>query len=157
MHKNMTPPTDRLTSRTLALGDGGFTVVETMAAIAVLTVALVGLLTSMSSGLGDLDAARRNTTALFLAEQRLEEIRACALSKAAGQGFANVTTATFPAQGYGTITNYGDYRRTVTITNNPGGQVNTKQVEVQVFYRPITANGLNSETAVVVSTLVVSR
>jgi prepilin-type N-terminal cleavage/methylation domain-containing protein len=135
----------------------GFTLVETLAAIAIIVVALVGLLTTMTSGVTDIDSARRSTTALFLAEQRLEHIRAFALSKAAGQGYNYVNTASFPAEAYGTITNYGDYRRTVVVVDDPGGTANTKQVEVWVFYRPVTTTGLNQETSVVVSSLLAAR
>jgi Tfp pilus assembly protein PilV len=157
MRTNIRRLIDRIRLHRSPSADGGFTVVETLAAVAILSVALIGLLGSMTSGVTDVDAARRNTTALFLAEQRMEQIKACALSTAAGQGFANVTAATFPAEAYGSIAQYTDYRRSVTVTNNPGGVANTKQVEVWVFYRPITAKGLNTEASVVVSTLLVSR
>jgi Tfp pilus assembly protein PilV len=135
----------------------GFTVVETLAAVAVMVVALIGLMASMSSGVTDVDAARRSTTALFLAEQRLEQIKAFAMSKNGAQGFSNVNTTSFPAEAYSTITGYGDYRRTVAVTNNPGGLADTKQIQVTVFYRPVNVKGLNTETAVIVSTLIVSR
>jgi prepilin-type N-terminal cleavage/methylation domain-containing protein len=135
----------------------GFTLVETLAAIAIIVVALVGLLTTMTSGVTDIDSARRSTTALFLAEQRLEHIKAFALSKAAGQGYDNVTTTSFPAEGYGAIAGHGDYRRTVVVVDNPGGTANTKQVEVWVFYRPVTTTGLNQETSVVISSLLAAR
>jgi Tfp pilus assembly protein PilV len=138
-------------------GDGGYTVVETLAAVAILVVAMVALLGAMTTGVAEVDAAKRSTTALFLAEQRLEEIKGFALSTAAGKGFTNVTAANFPAQAYASITGYGDYRRWVTITDNPGGAVDTKQVEVWVGYRPLNAKGLTAETTVTVSSLLVRR
>jgi type II secretory pathway pseudopilin PulG len=135
----------------------GFTLVETLAAMTILMIALVGVLVSISLGVTGVSSARQSTTALFLAEQRLEEVKAFALSKAAGKGWVNVTAANFPAEAYNTIPSYANYRRTVTITDNPGGVANTKQVEVWVFYRPPASSGLAPETGVVVSTLVVNR
>jgi prepilin-type N-terminal cleavage/methylation domain-containing protein len=135
----------------------GFTLAETLAAIGILGVGLVALLSSMSWGFASVDTSRRATTALFLAEQRMEQIKAVAVSTAAGQGWAQVTATTFPNEAYGAISGYRDYRRTVTITTNPGGAANTKLVEVRVFYRPVTATGLGPETSVAVSTLLVAR
>jgi hypothetical protein len=68
-----------------------------------------------------------------------------------------VTTANFPAEAYSTIAGYPDYRRTVTITDNPAGVANTKQIEIFVFYRPVTTTGVGAETSVSVSTLLVNR
>lgn len=132
----------------------GFTLVEMLAAVALLVIAMIGLLTSMSAGVTDVDAARRSTAALFLAEQRMEEIKAFAMSKDASRGWINVTTAQFGNEAYGTIAGYPDYRRTVTVTDVAA---DTKQVVVQVFYRPVTTTGLNQETSVVVSTLLANR
>jgi len=135
----------------------GFTVVEVLAAVAILGVGLVALVLAMGWGVTDVDAARRSTTALFLAEQRMEQIKAFALSTAGNKGFANVTVGNFPAEAYGSIAGYVDYRRSVAITDTPGGAANTKQVEVFVFYRPATSSGLGAETSAVVSTLLVLR
>lgn len=140
-----------------AVGDKGFTLPETLAAVAILSLALVGVLASSGLGVTGVDAARRSTSALFLAEQRMEQVRAFALSTAATQGWANLSGASFPAESYGGIAGYADYRRTVTVTNNPGGAANTKQVEVWVFYRPVTSQGVGSETSVALSTLLVLR
>src|SRR5262249_29309318 len=135
----------------------GFTVAEVVAAIAILGIGLVALLTAMTAGVADVDAARRSTTALFLAEQRMEQVKAFALSPTVNKGFANVTVGNFPAEAYGSIASYTDSRRSVTITDSPGGAANTKQVEVFVFYRPATSSGLGAETSAVVSTLLVLR
>jgi Tfp pilus assembly protein PilV len=137
--------------------EAGFTLAETLTAVTVLTVALVALLFATGFGVTGLDGARRSTTALFLAERRMEEIKAFAMSDAATRGWANVTAANFPAEAYASIPSYGDYRRTVTITDNPGAVANTKQIEVFVFYRPVSTTGVGGETSVSVSTLLVFR
>ena len=65
--------------------------------------------------------------------------------------------AKFPVEAYGAIAAYPDYRRTVTITNNPGGAAYTKQLEVWVFYRPIGPAANGGENAITTATLLVSR
>jgi Tfp pilus assembly protein PilV len=135
----------------------GFTLPETVVAVGFLAVGLVGLLAAMGHGTTSVDSARRGTTALFLAEQKMEEVKAVALAD-----WSNLTAARFPTEGYNTIgynpntiDKYPDYRRTVTVTNNPTGLLpNTKQIEVRVFYRPV---GGGAETSVAASTLVVQR
>ena len=130
---------------------------EIIAASAILTVAVVALMSSITTGFTNIDLGRLQSTASFLAEQRLEEIRSFAVSKTAGQGFASVTSGAFPAEAYGAITNNPGYRRTVAVTDNPGGVANTKRVDVSVFYRPQTSAGMSGETSVNVSTLITSR
>ena len=137
--------------------EAGFTIVETLTAVTVLSVALVALLFATGYGVTGLDASRRSTNALFLAERRMEQVNAWSLSKAANQGWANVTAANFPAEGYSTIAGYPEYRRSVTIIDSPAGIANTKQVEVFVFYRPVNTQGLAGETSVVVSTRLTFR
>lgn len=136
---------------------GGFSLAEALAATALLALGLATLLGTVTWGVAGVDRARRHTTAVYLAEQRLEQIKAFALSRAAGQGWGNVTSANFPAESYGSITGYTDYRRTVTVTDNPGGVAFTKQVEVSVFYRPASDRGIGPESSVLASTLMVSR
>jgi prepilin-type N-terminal cleavage/methylation domain-containing protein len=131
----------------------GFTLIETLIAVGILSVGLVGVLAAIGQGATSVDGARRATTALFLAEQRIEQAKAFAVSTAANQGWDLLTTASFPAEGYNAIAGYPDYRRTVTVTNfaNP----TYKRVDVQVFYRPVAGTG--AETAVTVSTQVADR
>ncbi len=143
--------------RAAAATEAGFTVAEVLVAAFLLAVALVALLASMTTAVTTVDAGRRSTTALFLAEQRMEDVRAFALSKAAGQGWANLSTASFPAEGYGAIASHPDYRRTVTVTDTPGGVADTKLVEVRVFYRQVTDAGTGPESSVVVTTTLANR
>jgi prepilin-type N-terminal cleavage/methylation domain-containing protein len=132
---------------------GGFTIIETLIAVGILSVGLVGALAAMGQGATSVDGARRATTALFLAEQRIEQVKAFAVSTAMNQGWDLLTNASFPAEGYNVIAGYPDYRRTVAVNNfaNP----TYKLVVVQVFYRPVASTG--AETAVTVSTQVADR
>ena len=136
----------------------GFTLIEVLITIVFVSVGIVAVLSSLSIGVSGVDRGRRTTTALFLSEQRMEEIKSYALSKNPLQGWTNIVPASFPAEGYGTIAGHPDYRRTVTITTNPGGAAPlTKQVEVWVFYRPVGMKGNVGENAVHTATLLVAR
>lgn len=143
--------------RGMLASQAGFSLAEVIAAAAVLSIAVVALLSTMTAGFASVDLGRLQSTAVFLAEQKLEDARSFAMSAAAGQGFANLTDASFPAEPYGSIANAPFYRRTVAITNQPDGVANTKLVEVTVFYKPQNTTGFSGETAVVVSTLVAQR
>jgi prepilin-type N-terminal cleavage/methylation domain-containing protein len=136
----------------------GFTLPETLLAVGILAVGLVGVLAAMGHGVTSVDSARRATTALFLAEQRIEQVKAFALNKTPGQGqgWGVLTTASFPAEAYKTMAGNDDYRRTVTVTDVPTANGTTaKRVDVQVFYRPV--NGSGAETFATVSTQLITR
>jgi prepilin-type N-terminal cleavage/methylation domain-containing protein len=127
----------------------GMTLVEVLVAVAIITVGLTAVATGMQLATASVATGQQETTAVFLAEQRLEDIKAFALSPAVAQGFANVTSANFPVENYSSIANYSGYRRTVTITN-PSATM--KRVTVDVFYKPIAVAATNSERQVTVST-----
>src|SRR5512134_674581 len=94
----------------------GMTLVEVLVAVTVLTIGLTAIATGMQLGTSGIGLGQQETTATFLAEQRLEDVKAFALSTLAAQGFANVTTANFPAEAYGAIAGgYPGYRRTTTV------------------------------------------
>jgi Tfp pilus assembly protein PilV len=154
----MSPNTVRARAIRRAKGDAGFTLGEILASAAIITVAIVGLLSSSAVGLSSVDNARRSSTALFLANRRLEAIKTFSMSTAGTQGFTNVTGGNFPAENYKTITingvSYGNYRTTTTITDNPGGLANTKLVRVSAFYKD---TGVGNERSVQVSTFLVWR
>jgi len=135
----------------------GFTLVEVIVAAAVIGLGLVGVVAGVLYGLGGLEAGRQQTTATFLAEQRMEQLKAGALNH-----FPDVTTARYPAEAYGSVSSNGHampgYRRTVAITDAPGGLVGTKLVEIDVFYRPVVGFGvLASERSVRLSALLADR
>jgi prepilin-type N-terminal cleavage/methylation domain-containing protein len=134
----------------------GMTLVEVLVAVTIITVGLTAIATGMQLATSGITSAQQETTAAFLAEQRLEDIKAFALSTNAAQGFANVTGASFGTEAYGTIAGgYTGYRRTTTITNP---SATTKVVVVRVFYLPVGVNhAMNNEREVAVSTLLRQR
>ncbi|HYS17172.1 MAG TPA: prepilin-type N-terminal cleavage/methylation domain-containing protein [Candidatus Binatia bacterium] len=134
----------------------GFTLGEVLVAVLVLSVGLVGIATGFQYATSGVETGKGETTAAFLAEQRLERLKALALT--------NWTSATLSAgtttEGYGSIADAALYRRLTTITDSPGGTctANCKLVQVTVFYRPVTGRGqLDQERRLDVITMLVTR
>ncbi len=132
----------------------GFTLVEILIAIALLTVGVlgVGVVLVAQSGIsggadfGNAVIVRGNnySTATTLAQSRIEEMKAA--------GYAQVTPANFANEGYGAIVGYPAYRRNVTIqTNVP--DASTKTVTIDVFFRPQRVGGLGPEESVRLATV----
>jgi hypothetical protein len=92
----------------------------------------------------------------------MEQVHATALGNSliACMGFANITAACFPAQAYASITSAPGYRSTVTVTDYlVAGNVARKRVDVEVFYQPIVAWGVQvtAERSVRLSTLIANH
>ena len=133
----------------------GFTLVELLVAIAILMIGLVAVMQWFPLGTAGVETGRRQSTGVFLAEQKLEQIKAWSLSTAAGQGFATVVQggACCLPDAFNTIPGYPEYSRTVTIANGP--TATTTMVRVQVTYRRLTAQGtFTGGTQVDIATLI---
>lgn len=144
-------------SRLRLSGEAGLTLVEVVVALGILAVGVAALLSTFPLALSGVEAGHQSSTALFLAVQRLEEVKAFALSPEPARGFANLIAATFPDEAYATIAGYAAYRRRVSIVDAPA-VAGTKMVQVTVSYRPMTDVGRAAgESAVSVSTLIASR
>jgi prepilin-type N-terminal cleavage/methylation domain-containing protein len=142
--------------------EDGFTLAELLAAVVIISIGLVAVGAGFSMAISGVEVSRQQTTASFLAEQRIEQIKAAALgsSLVACMGFANITAGCFPAQAYGTIANAPRFRSTVTITDCPAiacvpvGTVSRKRVEVEVFYQTVSSCAISCpERSVRFSTL----
>src|SRR5262245_16649242 len=114
-------------------GEQGFSLAEVLMATAMLIVGVAVVLSALMYGVAGVEGSRGQSTAVFLAEQKLEEVRAYAVSTAATQGFSNLNSSSFPAES--SITGYPNYRRTVTLTAT--GNADLQLVAVTVFYKPI--------------------
>lgn len=133
----------------------GMTLVEVLVAVMIITVGLTAIATGMQVGTSGVAQGQQQTTAIFLAERHLEDIKAFALSASGTQGWTNVTSANFPAtEDYGSITGFTTYRRTTTITTPTA---TTKRVSVSVFWKPVGVNTTTGERNVTVSTVLSSR
>jgi Tfp pilus assembly protein PilV len=135
----------------------GVTIAEVLVASSLLIIAIAAVLSSLAYGVSGVESSRESSTAVFLAEQRLEQVRAFAVSTASTQGFANLQTSSFPAEAYGTITGYAQYRRTVTVTPNPGGNTELMLVQVTVAFKPMSTQGFRAETSTTLTSLVSRR
>ena len=136
--------------------DRGFTLAEVLVAAAFVTIAFGAIGMGFLQGTGSVEVGRQQTTAAYLGEQRLEQIKAWSLNTT--QGFSTVVTGAACCQNeaYNTLTNYGTYRRTVTVTANGA---NNKVIQVSVFYFPVNPAGGNAgnERRVDVSTMITNR
>jgi prepilin-type N-terminal cleavage/methylation domain-containing protein len=154
---------NRLAQRIRIVGSqAGFTLAELLAAIFIISLGLVAVGAGFATAIQGVESGRQQTTATFLAEQRMEQIRATALGNSllACMGFANITAACFPAQAYASITSAPGYRSTVTVTDYlVAGNVARKRVDVEVFYQPIVAWGVQvtAERSVRLSTLIANH
>jgi len=161
------------------------TVVEVVIALGVITVGLLALIATMPRATSVIAASNLRTTAAFLAQQRLEQIKNVQwtaapaidnLGGAASSGTAPV--GQWADEGYDTIVipsgsgnaSYASFRRQVRITDCsvlacsgiPTGtaSINTlRQVTVTVFFRPLTGVGTVSadEESLQIVTLIARR
>ncbi len=162
----------------ILLDSRGLTVAEILVAVSIIMVGLVALAGVIPVPTSQIVQGNRKTTGVFLAQERLEQIKNAkwartpvpgvdALGGAGSNGSAAVTS--WPDEGYATIAGYPSYRRTVRIVDcggagNPCGldatDVNARRVTVSVFFRPMTAGGgfkLDAEDGVQVTTLIAKR
>jgi prepilin-type N-terminal cleavage/methylation domain-containing protein len=138
------------------LAERGFTLAEVLVAAFVLAVGLTAVVTGLQHARSGLEAAHGETTAVFLAEQRLEHLKAAALANWPAADLGAGTTV----EEYGSIAGASAYRRVTTIAESPGGTCaeRCKLARVTIFYRPVTASGqLDQERRLDVVTMLVSR
>jgi prepilin-type N-terminal cleavage/methylation domain-containing protein len=110
----------------------GVSLVELMVALLLLGVALMGLAAAFAPGRMAIQGGDQASTATFLARRVLEDMRNRAYDLDSDE---LVNGTAFPATtGYGSISGYPAFRRTITITND-SPEVNTKTVSVAVIYR----------------------
>ena len=138
--------------------ESGFTLVEILVAIAILMVGLVAVMQLFPLGTAGVESGRRQSTGVFLAEQRIEQIKAWSLGTVGTQGFATIVQggACCLNDAFGSIPGYPEYSRTVTIANGP--TATTRLVRVQVTYRRVNvASTLTGGTQVDLATLIASH
>jgi prepilin-type N-terminal cleavage/methylation domain-containing protein len=112
--------------------DGGLSLVELMVAMMLLGIALMGLAAAFAPGRMAIQQGDQATTATFLARRVLEDMRNRAYDLDTDE---LVNGATFPAAtGYGSISGYPNYRRTIAFGNNTP-ETGTKTATVAIFYK----------------------
>ena len=150
------------------LQEAGFSLPEISVSIALLAMGIVGVGATMGlqaggglsadANFGLATVARGNglSTAILLAQMRIEEMKSARYTDAVDQ----LTPVNFQDEGYGQITyppnSYPGFRRTVTIQDGVPA-TGTKTISVWVFFRPPTASGLGPEESTSLTTLIAKR
>ena len=150
----------------------GFSLVEVLVALAILAIAVLGVgvaigvqssgtAKSLSFGLGAVNRAGLLSTAAFLAQERLEQVKRLRYTigpPLTDQFGVGQSPAGFPDQGFGTMAGYPNFSRQVRFWTGPpqAPAANIKLITVTVFFNAPGDNGLHQES-VAVSTLVAAR
>jgi prepilin-type N-terminal cleavage/methylation domain-containing protein len=132
----------RVSGRLLRLGQGGFTLIETVVSVIVILIATAGLFAIFTTSI-----TPRNTPQPFeiatgaqYVQEKLEMVLGDRRNPSASKGFANIDTAHYPSE-----TLASGYSRTTTVGSWP---VNTdtatyKQITVQVTHNgSVVAQGV---------------
>ena len=158
------------------LDQRGLTLPEILAAVAVIMIALLALASGIPIASYGIQEGRQLTTATFLANQRMEQVKATAwtltpvvdnlgVSASATAAPQSGATTTFPDENP-VAAPYTQYTRQVRITDcgvgaGCGGVVDAglRQVTVTVSYLPMTGVGIGStgSTKSAIVTMLVSR
>lgn len=144
------------------------TLVEVLLALSILSVGLIAFAAALPLGTSYITQSNLDSTALFLAQQRLEEIRSASWTSAPPADCVGVSASatsapvtgswtncpgtapaglvTYPDEAYGSMTGSAGYRRTTRIIDcvtGCAGVTDTylRQMTVTVFFRPAGASG----------------
>ena len=109
----------------------GLTLAEVLVALAIITVGLMAMAVGLQQATAFVEVGRQQTIAVFLAQQRLEQVKASAL-----WDFDGVAATKFPPET--PVSGHPAYRRTVEISPLPAGLLNAVRVQVTVTYQPAT-------------------
>ena len=90
-------------------GERGFTLAEVLVAGVIVTIGLSAVAAGMVGAARAVATARAETTAVFLAEARLEELRAAALADWSGVALASGTSSELVPGGYRRLTIVTDH------------------------------------------------
>lgn len=130
-------------------GEDGFTLIEVLIGIVILSVALLTLSGLMTSTIKSTDFGRRTSEAANLGREAMEDImRSAALNF---NGVVDSVAASDPVAGvnpdlvedYGTIPGHPSFRREIYITNGPL-PVNSKDIAVRIVWNDGIASGHNT-------------
>jgi type II secretory pathway pseudopilin PulG len=149
--------------------ESGMTLAEVLVATFLIAIGLMALLAAAPLGIGGMETGRQQSTAIYLAQDKMERIKSWSLSISPNpvqQGFGTILPAgtCFAAgqgacatENYGTIAGYPGYRRVVTAQADPGTPAppnhTRTRVTVQVFYTPRGDNAQTTERQVSMSTV----
>ncbi len=121
---------------------GGFTLVEVMIAIIVLSIGFLGLSAMTLGTIRGMSHSQNLTMATALAREQLERI--------VRADYDAVVAANYPSDNYNTMAGYEQFQRTVTITDDTP-QANAKTITVGVSWR----NNARITKTAVLSTVII--
>jgi Tfp pilus assembly protein PilV len=139
----------------VAVDERGLTLAEVLVATVIIAAGFLAVLTAFPQAMNGVQTGNEESTATFLAQQKLESLRSAALND------STLTSVTFnngiTTEAYGTIPNAQKYQRVTAITVGP--TTTTKRVTVTVTYRPsvATSTGAVPARTVTVATVLSTR
>src|SRR5215467_7380079 len=154
--------------RFIAADATGMSLAEILVACAIVGIGLAGLLSVVPTASYGIQEGQQLSTATFLANQRLEEVRsatwtAMPVNDCLGKSDSLTVAATFPDEAP-MAPPYAGYSRTVRIVDcsvapGCGGVTDAKlrQVTVAVTYQASTAMGVGAAKTAIVSMLMAQR
>ena len=130
-------------------GEAGFTLVEVLVAMVLLTVALLGMLGLLTANLKGIERSENQTIASNLAIEKIEDLKMIAFNNFGDVNVSDSVAASDPitrlnvdqVEDYGFIANYGQFRREVYITDG-AAPINSKDVGVVVLWKGVTGTKL---------------
>jgi prepilin-type N-terminal cleavage/methylation domain-containing protein len=159
--------------------EGGFTLTEVLVATFIIVIGLVAVATGFQFATAGVATGRGETVAIFLAEQRLEQLKNAAMTAFTSSALLNsgATTEFCQATNIGAtstncqaaaFTGVASYQRVTTIVDSGNGTtcgtapaappILCKRVHVRVTYRPVTSRGdVSQQRMVDVYTMLVPR
>jgi len=132
----------------------GFTLVEVLISIGIITVALVSLLGVIPVSNVAISKSSQVSTATTLAETRVEAIKNAIYT--ANPAVDNINSSNFPNESYNSVSGYPKYRRTVNIQNDTPS-TGMKTIVVTVYFYPVTIRGISSTEDNVQLTTIIAR
>jgi Tfp pilus assembly protein PilV len=134
---------------------GGLSLVEILVATCVLSVGLVAVASGLRYAVGAVESGRNETTAIVLAEERLELFRGVALDS----WDSPLLAAGVTREGYGAISAAPRFRRETTVVDRGGAgcaegaasAVTCKTIRVAVAYREASGGEWRVELSTVLA------
>jgi type IV pilus assembly protein PilV len=102
--------------------DDGFTLIEVMIALVVMSIGLTALAAVQISAIRGNDFSKRMTTAISIAEAKMEQIKSSSYANILSESSIQITQSNM------------HFTRQVTVTNNIAPLTNTKTVNVTVSW-----------------------